>query len=69
MIMLKDLRELLYTVMLIAGFCITGFFAQSGDTLSPSSVSVAIEEAPHGVPLIANPVVQIEVPEHNIFAP
>ncbi len=64
-----DTKELFVTIALIAGFSVAGFFVQQDKPLSGGSISFDIEETFGAVPLVANPVVHISVPAHNIFAP
>ena len=69
MVSLSDTKELLIAVALIAGFSIAGFFIEIQGDSPRGIVSLGVEEISHGVPLVANPVVRIAVPAHNIFAP
>lgn len=62
-------REFIYTIVLIAGFCVTGFFVGADKEVPSAPVAQVMVDAPHAVRLIANPVVYVAVPEHNIFAP
>lgn len=61
-------REFIYTIILIAGFCVAGFFVDTEKKIAQVPLAQVVIETPHPVRLIANPVVRIIVPEHNIFA-
>ena len=68
MVTYENFKEFIYIVILIAGFSVTGFFVGKEEKASEISTAPAIMENPHPVRLVANPVVHITVPEHNIFA-
>ncbi|MEK7500147.1 MAG: hypothetical protein AAB649_06090 [Patescibacteria group bacterium] len=63
-----DFKELLYTVSLIAGFSIAGLIVGMPENPRLVEDVAVISEKPHAVSLVANPVVHITVPAHNIFA-
>ncbi len=69
MVSLSEIRELLLALALIAGF--SGALAVMNMPLSfsfdlPKELPTPV---PSRAPRVANPVVHIVVPEHNIFAP
>lgn len=70
MVSIPDVRELLLTAALIGGFSGAGIVMMG---VQPSFSSLVGTSTPtqmqsRSLP-IANPVVSITVPEHNIFAP
>lgn len=68
MVMPRDFKELIYTVSLIAGFSIAGLIIQRDEVPYVAPEVAVVKEGPHAVSLVANPVVHITVPAHNIFA-
>jgi len=68
MINSADFREFLYAIFLIGGFCVAAFFVQIDGKALETPVASIVMEAPHAVRIIANPVVHIAVPAHNVFA-
>jgi hypothetical protein len=69
MVQQATFREFIYTVMLILGFSLTGFFVHRVPAAPKEVATTYMLEDPHPVPYVANPVVRISVPEHNVFAP
>ena len=73
MVSIPETRELLLLLVLIAGFSISMTFigaVSSAVSLTPGVDGETPGVFPTAQPLsIANPVVHIHVPEHNIFAP
>ena len=72
MVSFAEIREFLYTLLLVGGLSVAGVFlyVQMGDNLFVfTSRPVAHHErmAASPIVLVANPVVHIQVPEHNIF--
>lgn len=63
----SDFKEFLYAIFLIAGFSVAGLISGSDVTDNATQKVAIVKESPHAVPLIANPVVHIAVPAHNIF--
>lgn len=79
MVSLSESRELLLIVALIGGFAGAFFFFDTPVPTSLEELRLVITPAPsHAprvlgasthIPLVANPVVHIDIPPHNIFEP
>lgn len=69
MVASEDTKELFVIMILISGFSVAGFFVEQKKPLPERPISLNVQSAPRSVSLVANPVVHISVPAHNIFAP
>ncbi len=75
MVSLPESRELLLILALIGGFAGAFLFFDASTSLSVNAPQAKPTHAPRvlgastHIPLVANPVVHIDVPAHNIFEP
>ncbi len=73
MIPTSETRELFSTIVLIGGFSLAGLFVSGGlqdvSLNSPAGYGPQAEAGIRHVAFVANPVVHISLPEHNIFTP
>ncbi|OGY30945.1 MAG: hypothetical protein A3C02_01100 [Candidatus Andersenbacteria bacterium RIFCSPHIGHO2_02_FULL_45_11] len=75
MVSLSELRELLIVLALIGGFSGAFLFFDASTSLSVNTPQAKPSLAPRvlgastHIPLVANPVVHIDIPPHNIFEP
>jgi hypothetical protein len=79
MVSIPDTHELLLTVCLIAGFSVVLVQVQSSlPSFSPEVLVATPQVSPReprvlgastAIPLVANPVVHVTLPERSIFAP
>jgi hypothetical protein len=69
MVASQDMRELFLTILLIGSFSIAGLFLERSEHVVNEPVSPEVAGMGAITPLVANPVVHISVPAHNIFAP
>ncbi len=72
MVSFAEIREFLYTLLLVGGLSVAGtlLYAQMGGKLFISVDNPVVHHermTASPIVLVANPVVHIQVPEHNIF--
>lgn len=68
MVSSSDTRELIFTIILIGGFSLVGLLLPALSRVPTSTIAPDTAVSSVGVPLVANPVVSISVPAHNVFA-